>query len=256
MVTRSLPLDLAMTAMVMVGSAAFAQEVAPGERLPEGSYVVVPSAPEDFVIQGQPKFYQEFLVTSPGVRPSYVPGYIPKVSPRFLNPRERPKRGTNEWAMSRRPEFQDMEGGHFGSTTGYQLSGVTKDSPVGDYHLGRSGITRVLQFGYPEGQRVIEPVIVPMPSRSEKAGWLIDAGRRTEIDISDGNGYGGVSNSFPEKSGQRSSSSSAYSGIARHSTQISNPNADCAPTGQADGMLNWRWVRKTQTGVQRLFWYR
>jgi hypothetical protein len=249
MMVRATCLGLTLSSLLLSGQSGYAQDSAPGDRLPEGAHVVVPAAPEDFVAQGQPKFYQEFLVTSPGVRPSYVPGYIPKVSPRFLNPRERPARGTNAWALSNRPEFQDLDGGHFGSTTGYQATGVTRDSPVGDYHLGRQEITRVLQFGYPEGQRVIEPVIVPMPSRSEKAGWYIDAGKRTQIDmgLSDsGSGYSG----FPEKSGQRHSSGS---GLARNSSQISNPNGDCAPSGQADGQTsNWSWKRQNPTGVQHL----
>lgn len=238
-------MELGSLAMVAVlswaGSAAAQQPLRAGERLPEGAHVVVPAAPDDFEVKGQPQFYQEYLVTSPGIRPSYVPGFIPKVSPRFLNPRIRPDRGTAANYFSQQRQFQEMPGGHFHSTTGFQKTGVTADSPVGDYHLGNAGITRVLQFGYPEGQRVIEPVLVPMPARSEKAGWYIDAGRPTQVDL----GLGESTN-FPEKRGQRSNSS-----LPRNSGQLANPNSDCAPTGQADGYTGQgQWVRENRTEVQ------
>jgi hypothetical protein len=229
------------------GALVMAQQTQPGSRLPEGAHVVVPTAPDEIEVKGEPTFYQEYLVTSPGIRQSYVPGYVPKVSPRFLNPRIAPKRGTGAHFWQQQPEFMKMEGGHFGSTTGYEQSGVTKDSPTGDYHLGRQGITRVLQFGYPEGQRVIEPAVVPMPSRSEKAGWTIDAGKPTRVDMSEALG---VTNSFPEKRGQVAGSSS----LPRRSSQLANPNDACAPTGMADGvtMQKLQWERDRPTGVQRL----
>jgi hypothetical protein len=225
-----------------------AQQVQPGARLPEGAHVVVPAVPDDFQVRGEPQFYQEYLVTSPGIRPSYVPGYIPKVSPRFLNPRVRPPRGSAQHVFSNLRETNEMTGAHFGSPSGWQKTGVTADSPVGDYHQGNLGITRVLQFGYPEGTRVIEPVLVPMPSRSEKAGWYIDAGRPTEIDL-------GATNNFPEKRGQRQPVRTVDCGpLPTKSSQLSNPNSECAPSGQADS--HWangvQWERERNTGVQRL----
>jgi hypothetical protein len=250
-VRLGLGLGLSLVALLGGTFVVSAQGLQPGAPLPEGAHIVVPSAPEDFEVRGAPQFYQEFLVTSPGIRPSYVPGFIPKVSPRFLNPRQRPPRNTAMSYMQAERKLQDLPGGHFGSNSGWQQTGVTANSPTGDYHTGRAGVTRVLQFGFPEGQRVIEPVLVPMPARSERGGWFIDAGTVERFDM-------GESTNFPEKRGQRATqpqrSVTNPAGLPTHSSQLANPTEACAPTGRADGDWgsSWRWVREPQTGVQRL----
>jgi len=116
--------------------------------------------------------YNEYLSYSPYVKRSYVVGYAPKVSSLYENPRTYPN------AAGRLGEvylYANMAGWFFGSPSGYQTS-VPPHSSVLAYCRGEQNITKNLDDGYPDGKKVIEPVLVPYAAYTREGGTLINCG--------------------------------------------------------------------------------
>lgn len=113
--------------------------------------------------------YHEYYAYNSYVRRSYMPGFIPQTSSLFENPRSLPS-ALCKFADYYR--FAGVNGWFFASPNGYQSS-VPPGSIAHDYETGRLGITTSMQYGYPRGMRVIEPIIVPFASYAEPAGLLI-----------------------------------------------------------------------------------
>lgn len=134
---------------------------------------VSPAAPSlETKHAGEPRFYEESLWYSAKVERRYVVGYAPKKTSLFLNPRE-----------FRQAVAAPVFDAHFyrGSMDAYcwtihnapPASGMPSGSPALAYHRGESGITGALSAGYPQGKRVVEPVLVPYQPFSRKGGVLI-----------------------------------------------------------------------------------
>lgn len=113
--------------------------------------------------------YREYMAYNAHVRRSYVPGFIPNPSSLFENPRERP---SAVCVLGDTYRYANLRGWFFGSPNGYQSS-VPPGSQAHAYVTGQLGITTALQYGYPRGQRVIEPVLVPYAAYAEAGGILI-----------------------------------------------------------------------------------
>ncbi len=116
--------------------------------------------------------YQELSCYSASVRRSYKPGYTPHPSTLFENPRSYP----SATCVLATPYYMygNIPGWFFGSPSGYQSS-VPPGSHVLAYEQGRLGITEHLKLGYPDGKRVIQPVLKPVAPVCEKAGIFISA---------------------------------------------------------------------------------
>lgn len=117
--------------------------------------------------------YKEAFCYSAVVRPNYVPAYTPHASSLFENPREYPA----ALCVLATPyhKYGGIPGWFFGSPRGYQSS-VPPGSHVLAYNRGELGITEKLSFGYPEGMRVVERVLVPYQPYCRPGGFLISAG--------------------------------------------------------------------------------
>jgi hypothetical protein len=102
---------------------------------------------------------------------SWVVGYAPKKTSLFLNPREylSAVQGPTMWRNAYAGTFE----GYCLTTYGSRPSGTPSDSPALAYHYGQLGITSHLSAGYPEGKRVVEPIIVPHQSSWRPGGVLI-----------------------------------------------------------------------------------
>jgi hypothetical protein len=148
----------------------------------------------------QPQNYLEYSAYSATVRRSYVPGYVPKVSSLFENPRTYPA-ATGPLATPYL-RYAAIKGWFFGSPNGYQSSVPPKSDALA-YNQGKQGITKHLSRGYPEGQRVIQPILKPVDSVVEKGGILINANRAQEplrvgpAGNGNGNGSDGMWNICP-----------------------------------------------------------
>ena len=113
--------------------------------------------------------YDEYYAYSSAVRRSYQPGFIPKNTSLFMNPRVFPSavgRLGDTYLYASRP------GWHLGSPMGY-TTGTNPESPALAYLQGRQGITQVLRYGHPDGKRVIEPILVPSGATGERGGIFI-----------------------------------------------------------------------------------
>lgn len=117
--------------------------------------------------------YNEFFSYSAYARRSYAPGYTPHLTSLFENPRTYPR----ALCVMATPYYQyaGINGWFFGSPLGYQSS-VPPNSHALAYFQGGLGITSNLRYGYPQGLRAIEPVIVPFNSYSERGGVFIQGG--------------------------------------------------------------------------------
>jgi hypothetical protein len=117
--------------------------------------------------------YNEYFNYSSFARRSYAPAYTPHLTSLFENPREYP----NALCVIATPYYQyaGMHGWFFGSPNGYQSS-VPPNSHALAYNQGELGITANTRYGYPQGLRVIEPVIIPFSSYAERGGVLITGG--------------------------------------------------------------------------------
>ncbi len=116
-------------------------------------------------------FYQEYLTYGAYVRRSHMPGFIPQTESLFENPRSAPS------ALCRLADpyrYGNIRGWFFGSPNGYQSS-VPPDSISHAYVTGQLGITSSMQYGYPRGMRVIEPIIVPFAAYAEPGGLYISS---------------------------------------------------------------------------------
>ena len=127
--------------------------------------------------------YKEAFCYSAVVRPNYVPGYTPHRSSLYENPREYPRQlcvmATPYYLYGRLP------GWFFGSPNGYQSS-VPPNSHALAYMRGELGITENLSFGYPEGMRVVERVLVPYSQYCKPGGFYISAGSTTMLNTTAG----------------------------------------------------------------------
>jgi hypothetical protein len=127
--------------------------------------------------------YEEYFNYSSYAKRSYSPGYTPHVSSLFENPRDYP------WALGAlaTPYYQyaGTSGWFFGSPKGYQSS-VPPNSQAHAYFAGQLGITSNLRYGYPDGLRVIEPVVVPVSASVKKGGLLITGGSALEVEVAKG----------------------------------------------------------------------
>lgn len=116
--------------------------------------------------------YYESLHYSAHVKRTYVPGYIPKKTSLYENPRTRPDiAGMMKTPYEPLPNFPAY---HVGSAP--ERFGAQIGSPALDYWQGKQGITSNLGKGLPEGMRVVEPALVPVESRVEKGGIYIRGG--------------------------------------------------------------------------------
>jgi hypothetical protein len=116
--------------------------------------------------------YEEYFCYSPVAARSYVPGYVPKTASLWENPKTRP---AALWDLGNPYTYRRLLGDFFCSPQGYQTS-VPEDSIAWKYETGMLGITSNLAHGYPEGQRVVEPVIIPWAQYTKRGGVYIDAG--------------------------------------------------------------------------------
>lgn len=117
--------------------------------------------------------YNEYFNYSSFARRSYAPAYTPHATSLFENPREYPY----GLCVLATPYYMyaGMHGWFFGSPRGYQSS-VPPDSHALAYNQGELGITSNMRYGYPQGLRAIEPVIIPFNSYAERGGVLITGG--------------------------------------------------------------------------------
>lgn len=113
--------------------------------------------------------YHEYLAYNAYVRRSHMPGYIPQTASLWQNPRTLP---ASLCKFSDYYRFGNVAGFYFASPLGY-TSAVPPGSIAHAYNSGQLGITSSLQYGYPRGMRVIEPIIVPFASHAETGGLLI-----------------------------------------------------------------------------------
>jgi hypothetical protein len=117
--------------------------------------------------------YNEYFNYSSFARRSYSPAYTPHTTSLFENPRDYP------WALCvlATPYYQyaGIKGWFFGSPNGYQSS-VPPNSHALAYFQGELGITSNMRYGYPQGLRVIEPVVIPFNAYAERGGVLITGG--------------------------------------------------------------------------------
>lgn len=144
-----------------------AQADAPGQQVVAEPVVV---RTEDGAVA---YMYHELSCYSAHVRRSYVPGYTPHPSSLFENPRSWPA-ATGSIATPYY-QFAGVRGWFFTSPGGYQSS-VPPGSHILAYEQGRLEITKNLGRGYPEGKRVVEPILKPVEGVCEKAGILINPG--------------------------------------------------------------------------------
>jgi hypothetical protein len=117
--------------------------------------------------------YNEYFNYSSFARRSFAPGYTPHTTSIFENPRDYPY----ALCVLATPYYQyaGIHGWFFGSPRGYQSS-VPPDSHALAYYQGELGITSNMRYGYPQGLRVVEPVIIPFNSYAERGGVLITGG--------------------------------------------------------------------------------
>lgn len=117
--------------------------------------------------------YNEYFNYSSFARRSYAPAYTPHLTSLFENPRQYPY----ALCVLATPYYQyaGISGWFFGSPRGYQSS-VPPRSHALAYNQGDLGITANMRYGYPQGLRVIEPVIIPFSSYAERGGVLITGG--------------------------------------------------------------------------------
>ncbi len=152
-----------------VSAAGWAQPLPPPPEPVPAPSVDAPAA--------QPQNYNEYSAYSATVRRSYVVGYAPKVSSLFENPRTYPC-ATGPLATPYL-QYANRAGWFFGSPSGYQSS-VPPGSDALAYNEGGMEITKRLSRGYPEGKRVVQPVLKPVDAVVEKGGILINANRAQE----------------------------------------------------------------------------
>jgi hypothetical protein len=174
---------LALTASAFPGPEAALPAAVP-VPMPPSTLVDRVSAGEGMGVEGVGAGeYKELFCYSSVVRPNYVPGYTPHVSSLYENPREYPKAlcvlATPYYLHGRRP------GWFFGSPNGYQSS-VPPGSQALAYNRGELGITQQLAFGYPEGMRVVERVLVPYSTYCRPGGYFISAGSATRVETATG----------------------------------------------------------------------
>ncbi|RMH29562.1 MAG: hypothetical protein D6691_02540 [Candidatus Hydrogenedentota bacterium] len=128
--------------------------------------------------EAESRILRESFCYSASVERSYVVGVAPRVTSRFMNPRT-PPTGFEGLGMPHYRPFPGIRGYYFCSTGGFN-SGAPEGSHAHAYHTGDLGITAQLSHGYPNGKRVIEPVLVPVPATCRPGGFLIQ-GAPTQI---------------------------------------------------------------------------
>ena len=141
--------------------------------------------------------YDQYDCFSPKVKNSYIIGSTPAPTSMFVNPREYPKAvGAIATPYT---QYGGMNGWYFGAPRIYEQSTV---APMGSnalrYFRGELGFTDNLSRGYPEGQRVVEPVVVPYANYSKASGYFIQGATPavgiaspTPLPVPGGDGYGG-----------------------------------------------------------------
>jgi hypothetical protein len=107
---------------------------------------------------------------SPSIERLYVPGYVPKKTSLFVNPRVLP---TGGYSILWDSLYHGTLSGFHAPLLRAQTITAPLGSPAFAYHCGTLGITSKLSSGYPEGKRVVEPVLVPGVASSRKGGILI-----------------------------------------------------------------------------------
>jgi hypothetical protein len=121
--------------------------------------------------EAESRILRESFCYSATVERTYVVGVAPRVTSSFLNPRSAPT-GFEGLSMPHYRPFPGIRGWYFCSTGGFS-SGAPEGSHAHAYHTGDLGITAQLSHGYPDGKRVIEPVLVPVPATCRPGGFLI-----------------------------------------------------------------------------------
>lgn len=124
--------------------------------------------------------YNEYFNYSAFARRSFSPGYTPHSTSLFENPRQYPY----ALCVLATPYYQyaGIKGWFFGSPRGYQSS-VPPDSHALAYNQGELGITSNMRYGYPQGLKVVEPIIVPFNSSAERGGVLITGGGLSTAEV-------------------------------------------------------------------------
>ena len=118
--------------------------------------------------------YREMNCYGPVVKRSYVPATVPAVTPRFLNPRTYPY---SIGAFNRPFLFDHQSVWYPGFLPfNHDNSGAPYGSHALAYLRGETGVTANLSRGYPEGQRVVEPVLVPCGQSCRRGGVFIYGG--------------------------------------------------------------------------------
>ncbi len=115
-------------------------------------------------------FYESFAYSA-HVDRTWVVGYPPKTTSIFLNPREAPVSPAAPVVWKH--YYQGTFEGFCKSVSGARPCGIPSRSQALAYHYGALGITSHLAEGYPQGKRVIEPVLVPHQPSVRDGGILI-----------------------------------------------------------------------------------
>jgi hypothetical protein len=118
--------------------------------------------------------FKEMNCYSPVVKRVFVPGSVPAATPRFMNPRYYPY----SIGAFNRPFLFDHKLVWY---PGYlPFNHDNTGAPLGSFALaylrGETGVTANLSRGYPEGQRVVEPMLVPYANWCRRGGIFIHGG--------------------------------------------------------------------------------
>ncbi|MCX7718306.1 MAG: hypothetical protein N2111_07885, partial [Candidatus Sumerlaeaceae bacterium] len=115
--------------------------------------------------------FKEMDCYGPVVKRSFVPATVPAVTPRFLNPRTYPY----SIGAFNRPFLFDHQSVWYPGylPVNYDNTAAPHGSFALAYLRGETGVTANLSRGYPEGQRVVEPVLVPYAQGCRRRGVFL-----------------------------------------------------------------------------------
>jgi hypothetical protein len=122
---------------------------------------------------------KESFYYSAVARRDYAPGYVPYSTSLFVNPRA--NASIPNFLRPHYHFFGGIRGWFFGSPMGYQ-SCIPPNSQALYQHQGKLEITKELAHGYPYGQRVVEPLVVPEGAYSKPGGFMI-TGAPTQLQL-------------------------------------------------------------------------
>ena len=164
--------------MVVLTAAAVVMLAAEAPRAQRGAAPpAVAPVPLPWYMSSQPlpqagAVYDQYDCFSPKVKNSYIIGSTPAPTSMFVNPREYPRAlGVMATPYTK---YGNMNGWYFGAPRIFEQSTV---APMGSnalrYFQGDLGFTENLSRGYPDGKRVVEPVVIPYANYSKSSGYFI-----------------------------------------------------------------------------------